>query len=110
MAVDQSPCCRGAPPSVTNLCGGPSVTNPCRGPLLEYCSLQGACRGGVCRRTPPSVANLCREMAAQTCHKANVFDSLPYHGFGFYTCTTKLHQGVLGINSMSLTSSRMRRQ
>ena len=45
---------------------------------VEYCSLQGACRGGVCRRTPPSVTNLCREMAAQACYKANVFDWLPH--------------------------------
>ena len=45
---------------------------------VEYCSLQGACRGGVCRRTPPSVTNLCREMAAQACYQANVVDSLPY--------------------------------
>ena len=45
---------------------------------VEYCSLQGACRGGGCRRTPPSVTNLCREMAAQACCKANVFDSMPY--------------------------------
>ena len=63
MAVDQNPCCRRGPPSVTNLRRGPSVANPCQRPL---CS-----RGGVCRRTPPSVTNLCREMA-------NVVDSLPY--------------------------------
>ena len=44
---------------------------------VEYCSLQGACRAGVCRRTPPSVTNLCRNMAAQACYTANVFDSLP---------------------------------
>ena len=65
------------------LCYKPFVAGPLLQTLaadlcVEYCSLQGACRGGVCRRTPLSVANLCREMAAQACYKANVFDSLPY--------------------------------
>ena len=66
------------PPPVTNLCREPSVTNLVADLCVEYRSLQGACRGGVCRRTPPSVANLCRDMAAQACYKANVFDSLPH--------------------------------
>ena len=67
----------GLPPSVTNLCRGPSVTNPC-GPLCRVLwSARGLSRG-VCRRTPLSVTNLFREMAAQACYKANVFDSLPY--------------------------------
>ena len=69
MAVDQNPGCRGAPPLLQTL-----VADLC----VEYCSLQGACRGGVCRRTPPSVTNRGREIAAQACYKANVFDSLPY--------------------------------
>ena len=39
---------------------------------------------GVCRKTPPSVTNLCREMAAQACYKAYVFDTLPY----LHPCTS----------------------
>ena len=66
------------PPSVANLCRGRPLLQTLVADLcVEYGSLQGACRGGVCRRTPPSVTNLCREMAAQACYKANVFDSLP---------------------------------
>ena len=71
----KTPCCRGPPPLLQTL-----VADLC----VEYCSLQGACRGGVCRRTPPSVTNLCREMAAQACYKANVVDSLPYEVYELY--------------------------
>ena len=67
-----------APPLLQTVVAGPLLQTLVADLCVEYCSLQGACRGGVCRRTPPSVANLCREMAAQACYKANVFDSLPY--------------------------------
>ena len=77
MAVDQNPCFRGAPPLLQTFVAGPLLQTLVADLCAEYCSLQGACRGGVCRRTPPSVTNLCREMAAQACYKANVFDSLP---------------------------------
>ena len=69
---------RGSPPLLQTFVGGPLLQTLVADLCVEYCSLQGACRGGVCRRTPPSVTNLCREMAAQACYKANVFDSLPY--------------------------------
>ena len=79
MAVDQNPCCRGAPPPLLQtFVAGPLLEALVADLCVEYCSLQGACRGGVCRRRPLSVANLCREMAAQACYKANVFDSQPY--------------------------------
>ena len=68
----------GPPSSVTNLCRGPLLQTLVADLCVEYCSLQGACRGGACRRTRPSVTNLCREIAAQACYKANVFDSLAY--------------------------------
>ena len=68
----------GLPPFVA----GPLLQTLVADLCVEYCSLQEACRGGVCRRTPPSVTNVCREMAAQACYKAKVFDSLPY----MYTC------------------------
>ena len=78
MAVDQNPGCRGAPPLLQTFVAGPLLQTLVADLCVEYCSLQGACRGGVCRRTPLSVTNLCCEMAAQACYKANVFDSLPY--------------------------------
>ena len=90
MAVDENPCCRGRAPA---LCYKPLSRALCYKPLSRasvYSSLQGACRGGVCRRTPPSVTNLCREMAAQACYKANVFDSLPYGGSQLATTHLKL--------------------
>ena len=78
MAVDQNPCCRGAPPPLQTFVAGPLLQTLVADLCVEYCSLQGACRrgvcrGGVCRRTPLSVTNLCREMAAQACYKANIF-------------------------------------
>ena len=78
MAVDQNPGCRGPPLLLQTFVAGPLLQTLVADLCVEYCSLQGACRGGVCRRTPPSGTNLCREMAAQACYKANVFDSLPY--------------------------------
>ena len=78
MAVDQNPGCRGPSPLLQTFVAGPLLQTLVADLCVGYCSLQGACRGGVCRRTPPSVTNLCREMAAQACYKANVFDSLPY--------------------------------
>ena len=70
MAVDQNPCCRGAPPPLSQtFVAGPLLQTLVEDLCVEYCSLQGACRGGVCRKTPPSVTNLCREMAAQSCYK-----------------------------------------
>ena len=78
MAVDQDPCCRGPPPLLQTFVAGLLLQTLVADLCVEYCSLQGACRGGVCRKTPLSVTNLCREMAAQACYKANVFDSLPY--------------------------------
>ena len=78
MAVDQNPCCRGPPPLLQTFVAGPLLQTLVAALCVEYCSLQGACRGGVCRGTPLSVTNLCCEMAAQACYKANVFDSLPY--------------------------------
>ena len=66
-----------APPLLQTFVAGPLLQSLVADLCVEYCSLQGACRGRVCRRTPPSVTNLCREMAAQACNKANVFDSLP---------------------------------
>ena len=78
MAVDQNPCCRGPPPLLQTFVAGPLLQTLVADICVEYCSLPGAWRGGVCRRTPPSVTNLGREMAAQACYKANVFDSLPY--------------------------------
>ena len=76
MAVDQNPYYR-RPPLLQTFVAGPLLQTLVADLCVEDCGLQGACRGGVCRRTPPSVTNLCRE-AAQTCYKANVFDSLPY--------------------------------
>ena len=53
MAVDQIPFCRGAPPSVTNLCRGPCVTNPCRGPLCRVLlSSRSLSRWGLLQNTP----------------------------------------------------------
>ena len=72
------------PPLLPTFVAGPLLQTLVAHLCVEYCSLQGACRGGVCRRTPPSVTNLCREMVAQACYKANVFDSLPY----IYICYT----------------------
>ena len=65
------------------LCYKPFVAGPPLQTLVadlcvEYRSVQGACRGGVCRSTPLSVTNRCREMAAQACYKANVFNFLAY--------------------------------
>ena len=71
---------RGSPPLLQTFVAGPLLQTLVADLCAEYCSLQGACRGGVCRRTPPSVTNLCRERAAQACYKANVFDSLPIRG------------------------------
>ena len=88
MAVDQNPCCRGAPPPLLQtFVAGPLLQTLVADLCVEYCSLQGACRRGVCRRTPVSVTNLCREMAAQACYKAYVFDSLPYIYIYIYTQT-----------------------
>ena len=79
MAVDQNPCCRGPRPALLQtFAPGPLLQTLVADLCVEYCSLQGACRGGVCRRTPPSVTNFCREMAAQACYEANVFNLLPY--------------------------------
>ena len=69
---------RGTPPLFQTFVASPLLQTLVADICVEYCSLQGACRGGVCRRTPPSVTNLCREMVAQACYKPNVFDSLPY--------------------------------
>ena len=69
---------RGSPPLLQTFVAGPLLQTLVADLCVEYCSLQEASRGGVCRRTPLSVTNLCREMAAQACYKANVFDSLPY--------------------------------
>ena len=81
MAVDPKPWLSRAPPPLLQTFVAALVLQTLVPDLyVEYCSLQGACRGGVCRRTPPSVTNLCREMAAQACYKANVFDSLPNVG------------------------------
>ena len=85
MAVDQNPDCRGPPPLLQTFVAGSLLQTLVADLCVEYCSLQGACRGGVCRRTPPSVTNLCCEMAAQACCKANVFDSLPYVYIYIYT-------------------------
>ena len=69
----------GPSPSLLQTCvAGPLLQTLVVNLCVEYCSLQGACRGGVCRRTPLSVTNLCHEMGAQACYKANVFDLLPY--------------------------------
>ena len=68
----------GPPPLLQTFVAGPLLQTLVANLCVEYCSLQGACCGGVCRRTPLSVTNLCREMAAQACYKASVFDSLPY--------------------------------
>ena len=92
----KTPCCRGAPRLLQTF-----VASPCYKPLspdlfVEYCSLQGACRGGVCRRTPPSVTSLCREMAAQACYKANVFDSLPHKQMDVH-----IHVNLLGVQSLN---------
>ena len=77
LAVDQTPGCRGAaPPLLQTFVAGPLLRTLVTDLCVEYYSLQGACRGRVCRRTPAFVTNLCREMTAQTCYKANVFDSL----------------------------------
>ena len=67
----------GPPPLLQPFVAGPLLQTRVADLCVEYCSLPGACRGRLCRRTPPSVTNLCREMAAQACYKANVFDSLP---------------------------------
>ena len=64
------------PPLLQTFVAGPLLQTLVAELCVEYSSLQGACGGGVCRKTPPSVTNLCREMAAQACYKANVFDSL----------------------------------
>ena len=81
MAVDQnSSCCGAPPPLLQTFVAGALLQTLVADVCAEYCSLQVACRGGVCRRTHPSVTDLCREMAAQACYKANVFDSLPYLG------------------------------
>ena len=69
---------RGSPPLLQTFVAGPLLQTLVADLCVEYCSLQGACRGGVCRGTPLSVTILCRKMAAQACYKANVFDSLPY--------------------------------
>ena len=62
MAVDRNPCCHGAPPLLLQtFVAGPLLQTLVADLCVEYCSLQGACRGGVCRRTPPSATNLCRE-------------------------------------------------
>ena len=82
MDVDQNPCCRRAPPLLQTFVAGPLLQTLVADLWVEYCSLQGACRGRVCSRTPPSVTNLCREMAALACYKANVFDSLLYRIYG----------------------------
>ena len=76
----------GPPPLLQTFVAGPLLQTRVADLCVEYCSLQGACRGGVCRRTPPSVTNLCREMAVQACYKANAFDSLPYMYKHIYTC------------------------
>ena len=62
---------RGTPRLLQTFVAGPLLQTLVADLCVEYCSLQGACRGGVCRRTPQSVTNLCREMAAQACYKAN---------------------------------------
>ena len=69
---------RGSPPLLQAFVAGALLQTLVADLCVQYCSLQGACRGRVCRRTPPSVTNLCLKMAAQACYKANVFDSLPY--------------------------------
>ena len=59
-------CCRGPPLCLLQtFVTGPLLQKLVADLCVEYCSLQGACGGGVCRRTPPSATNLCREMAAQ---------------------------------------------
>ena len=73
MAVGQKPVLSRAAPLLQTFVAGPLLQTLVADLCVEYCSLQGACR-----RTPPSVTNLCREMAAQACYKANLFDSLPY--------------------------------
>ena len=77
----------GPPSLLQTFVAGPLLQTLVADLCVEYRSLQGACREGVCRRTPPSVTNLCREMAAQVCYKANVFDSLPY----IYSHTKQIH-------------------
>ena len=67
MVVDQNPCCRRPPPVLQTFVAGPLLQTLVADLCVEYCSLQGACSGGVWR-----------EMAAQACYKANVFDSLLY--------------------------------
>ena len=66
----------GPPPLLQTFVAGLLLQTLVADLCVEYCSLQGACRGGVCCRTPRSVTSLCREMAAQACYKANAFDSL----------------------------------
>ena len=61
MAVDQNPCCRGLTPLLQTFVARPLLQTLVADLCVEYCSLQGACRGGVCRRTPTSVTNLCPE-------------------------------------------------
>ena len=79
---------RGPPPPVLQtFVAGPLLQTLVADLCVDYCSLQGACRGGVRRRTPPSVTNLCREMVAQACYTANVFDSLPCVYVYIYTYT-----------------------
>ena len=45
---------RGAPPLLQTFVAGPLLQTLVADLCVEYCSLQGACRGGVCRRTPPN--------------------------------------------------------
>ena len=67
----------GPPPSLQTFVAGLLLQTLVADLCVEHCSLQSACRVGVCGRTPLSVTHLGREMAAQACYKANVFDSLP---------------------------------
>ena len=92
-----------APPALLQtFVAGPLLQTLVADLCVEYCSLQGACRGGVCRRTPPSVTNLCREMATQACYKANVFDSLSY----VCVCACSLHAyGHVYIHTNIFTST-----
>ena len=114
-----NPCCRGPPPLLQTFVAGPLFQTLVADLCVEYCSLQGPCRGGACRRTPPSVTNLCREMAAQARYNANVFDSLPFKSLalGFETGLEILQPGTscgggssnpiqsLSLDSVSLMSA-----
>ena len=104
MGVDQNPVLSRPPPLLQTLVAGPLLQTLVADLRVEYCSLQGACRGGACGRTPLSVTNLCHEMAAQACYKANVLDSLPHsrvavHGLKFTHITLIFFLCILLIHS-----------